>query len=1409
MAMEAMTKDLGLGKIRYPWVRYWAPRDGHYSLSNGYLDDSLIAREYGKSQAAVFEDFRHVPCLVLLGEPGIGKSSAIEHEYTLAKGVAVPGVNDVRMVDLRKTGDQNSFYHEAFEHDEMAAWKNGSGRMTLFIDSLDEGLMSMDRVAPILTKGLQELPIDRLHVRIACRTAEWPRGIEEALKGLWPKKGDLEFRELLQLSFSQVQAAAQARGFDPGLFMPRLSTHELQPLAAKPITLNFLLEAFARSEALARTKTEVYEQGCLILCEDERWDDGPKNAVLSGPQRLELVSRIAAVLVFCKKAAVWTGLEKNFTTNRESDVRASELIGGTEDDGTGPFTIELKHVEDALRTGLFTSRGLDRLGWAHQTYAEFLAARYIDKKGLTPIQVHSLVKNADDPEQKLIPQLRETVAWMVSKSQNLFEEVLSTDPEVLLRSDVALATPELKAELVRGLVRAFGDGVLSRRTAGLFERYDRLLFPGIADLLREFIVDRNVNGFAKDCAIDIAYQCKVREVAKEVCAIALDSSARMHLRATAAHFIAGFGGPEERNKLRRLADGIDEDHDDQLKGYALQALWPELISTTEVFELLKEPKKPDFFGGYRDFIAQVLPAYLKPQDMPVALEWLSSHQAKGRMEDRFDDLADELMYLGWSCLDEAHWIQEYASTAVLRMRSHDQIVGGFMKAQAFRDELTSRPERRKALIRAIMAQADEDVITSLAFSSRDPLLRDGDVHWMLEEVERNTGPQADLWSSLIRYTFQFNRTDEVEAILTLAARNEHLYKKFENLIEPDHLDDPRVQERRENELRWRHRREVAMPLLDPSPAVRVEAHLDRFESGDLKAWWQLVYHELEREPYRSPPRMQLEPDLRKFYGWVNADERNKARMLRAAKQYLAEFDPGTEEWLGKDVYHKPAIAGYKSLRLLQNIEPQALDDLSTDRWEAWTPIVLEYFVTSEVTESEASGDLAQMAYARAPHATHAVLPALLRDNDRRERYVTVLDRLSGCWDSALSEVVFPMLTEGGLKDHTWTAILRRLLNAEYQPALEMARNFIGRGDVRLELRSEAVALLLHHIPGDRWFAVWQELTGEVELAKDVLLRLSDRSWRHDRWFVDKLAVEEVVALFTFLEVHWPREEDPLRPSGVLVGVHPRMEIGEFRDSLLMHLRDRGTKEACVALESIQRAYPGIDWLKWTIQGARENARRKAWVPPSPHDLLTIRRDSAVRRIAGPGDLIDVVMESLERIHQRLQGETPEVPRLWNEGREFCTPKNEGALSDYLKGELKKELDRLGISIGREVQIRPTSPSASGQEVDLQVIVSTTDERGDPTGPASLIVEVKGSWNPELDEAMQTQLVRRYMADSGCQHGIYVVGWYGSAKWDPSDKRRRQTQRRDREETTKALQAQATRLSDGTRVVKSLVLDLTW
>src|SRR5262249_11901949 len=91
---------------------------------------------------------------------------------------------------------------------------------------------------------------------------------------------------------------------------------------------------------------------------------------------------------------------------------------------------------------------------------------------------------------------------------------------------------------------------------------------------------------------------------------------------------------------------------------------------------------------------------------------------------------------------------------------------------------------------------------------------------------------------------------------------------------------------------------------------------------------------------------------------------------------------------------------------------------------------------------------------------------------------------------------------------------------------------------------------------------------------------------------------------------------------------------------------------------------------------------------------------------------------------------------------------------------------------------------------------------------STIIEVKGSWNPELRTAMNNQLVDRYLHDNRCRLGLYLVGWFNCDAWDPDDGRRLRAGKWTKGEARQFFESQAAALSNVETTVRSVVLDTT-
>jgi|GEM_PF-4647406 len=72
---------------RYDWKRYWIPKDKKLPLdADGFLIDPAKPQGFWwseKSDAVGFDSLIKAPCLVLLGEPGMGKSDTVKRAELL------------------------------------------------------------------------------------------------------------------------------------------------------------------------------------------------------------------------------------------------------------------------------------------------------------------------------------------------------------------------------------------------------------------------------------------------------------------------------------------------------------------------------------------------------------------------------------------------------------------------------------------------------------------------------------------------------------------------------------------------------------------------------------------------------------------------------------------------------------------------------------------------------------------------------------------------------------------------------------------------------------------------------------------------------------------------------------------------------------------------------------------------------------------------------------------------------------------------------------------------------------------------------------------------------------------------------------------------------------------------------
>jgi predicted NACHT family NTPase len=314
------------------WKRFWCPRGGSINLiDGGYLaDPDGPYGNYTNQALRPFGEVAELPCLALLGEPGIGKTETMRAERAALDSAVLAEGGRTLWLDLRSCGSEQRLDDKLFGNPEFVSWMEGDYRLHVFLASLDECLLRVDTVAALLVDEFRNCPVERLVVRISCRTAEWPNLLEQGLRELWPE-GGFEAYELAPLRRADVIGAAEAEGIDPEAFLNALDEAMAVPLAIKPVTLGFLMDTYRATGGFPTKQADLYKEGCRWLCEERNANRrvGSERIGRTTPdQRLAVAARIAAVTVYSNKYAVWTGVRP--AAPGEEDMLVSTLAGGTE-----------------------------------------------------------------------------------------------------------------------------------------------------------------------------------------------------------------------------------------------------------------------------------------------------------------------------------------------------------------------------------------------------------------------------------------------------------------------------------------------------------------------------------------------------------------------------------------------------------------------------------------------------------------------------------------------------------------------------------------------------------------------------------------------------------------------------------------------------------------------------------------------------------------------------------------------------------------------------------------------------------------------------------------------------------------------------------------------------------------------
>ncbi|MFG2134786.1 hypothetical protein ACGFNV_44530 [Streptomyces sp. NPDC048751] len=1296
------------------------------------------------------DDMRDVPVVVVLGERGAGKSVALEQEQALL-GPQEAGAASLLHLgrDVADTASAAAVLHEHLSAEQ-------DGPLYVLLDGLDEGLSDipgLDRVLLLQLRALQLRQREGLRLRITCRTTRWSETLESGLQQLWPGPGQVALMTLAPLSRQDIQSAAEQHGLDGAAFTEQVASRGLGALAQQPVTLVPLLKAQARGEELPKTVAEAYEQACRTLC-TETWAQGfvQRQERPAADHLLEVARWTAAALQFGRTPAL---------TDREP-VLENELhldsLSGPGIPGAVPQLEcrrhELLHLTES---GLLTPVGQRRWVFAHRSYQEYLAAQYLRDR-IAPAVRNELLWAGSGTARHIVPEHEEIAARLAVDDPALFEDLLATDPRVLLLADLSCLPDASRLRTVQALLEAAPDEDFDRLDFTLLER---LSHPHLARQLAPLLT-RDTDQNQVYLALSIAAQCRPAELTPALLSFAEDTTVPTRLRSFALYAVAEESLQDDAVEARLRA--LATDAKTSTAEAALEHLWPQHLRVAEYFDLL--PDQQPF--TYRPQLEKAMDLVTR-EHVTEALDWciaaLETQSPKSLAATvllaRCIRLIGHLDLAGGPAPGE-----EQAGQALVALAAHAELsstADARTPLEYLRDSLDAVPALRRRLADYVLRHSSQEQVLELTFDT----------------PEVGLFPEEDLLYWAERWT-------------DLSPETRHIAKSlFSHRQRPDEarlrgaLDKAR---QADEELRdatawwdappskWQLRRQAR---------EQEEQQRNTFDEQAFRAALEAV-HTAAPDQVRAAWRTVLGHLYRTSDGQPVKDGSARLNAVAAAPSYPPEGS-ALHTTLSRAALHVLATAPAWQAHDVSAVGTEwidipeltvtgcvpadswqaALPGIRTEQWAGWALALATMSLPTQET------DLHYSLFRRcARHGGHAFETALAMSLDRLDPYrLAELVRFLHTLEAADALAV---IRDWALKPDrsaaAWAAVTVTLSSLGDSPARDQVKQTVAAGPLPdgassdpERWRTAAHAVMADTDLPESWPHI-RRAFDDGELCRAVIDGLAAAG--PGRWPAGVAELEEAdladlyERLCSWEELRKPRPE---REPGVAYWTTPQETLHDLADALPQQIARKATFQASEQLSrlaAVTSRHP--TWLRRLARATARQAAQQQSRPLPVHQLRKLASDHSLRVISNEAQLLDVTMEALDRVQEALSGPNGMAILLWNRtaAAAYSTmwPTWEEDFSDLVMGLLKTHLGGRRIILNREVQI--DRPGAQGGRTDIHIQAADPSHNAEPF---TVVIEAKGCWNPGLSTALAKQLVARYLRHPRTA-GIFLVGFFDCAQW---------------------------------------------
>ena len=1266
---------------------------------------------------------------------------------------------------------------------EVAAWRAGADEnLVLLVDSVDEASTSMRKLTDQLLGLLDDdLPRDRLLLRVAGRSAVFPTRLREGLRARYYDCQELNLAPLTWRDVEQA-AAVTLKGRDIAGFMTALAERDIGLLASRPITLDMLLRLYGEGP-LPTGRKELYEQAIGKLVREtsqRRLDESAGDIPVA--ERVETAQLLAAVSILCGRSSI--------AVHRYPEMPEGQL---SLDEVTGPGD-KPEVFTEVTRSALFTAAPGKVVRWTHRDFPEFLTAQRLAR--MKADDATALLADPADPG-KIVPQLTGTAVWAALLSSDVFDRLVSSEPELLLTSSLADTGPGPRRRLLRALLAYMKD-----RPPGDWHRYYRWLdYAGLSGDIAPCLGPEMPAWLRREAAwilsetghheLDVQLAAIVESVAATRRPADYDEEVRL---ATSVVFcLRDSEDPDIQEQLRAVA--ADAEAPRTLRAAIFSDMW-RIKPPGEVLSMLTAAEVD---SSDRDFARSVgsglADAILQHEaEVGAVAEWLAANGVPAQTTDGAEDGDDEGPAGEWLWVLEACMLVAAGSPDDLSDDQWKHLAAAYSALISYvhdpfgwrRDEIGELPSAGRLRVVSEVLQSVPERATA-HYLVRATLLRPDDLGWVLRQYANAPGNSelADSYRFAAQLTGEPTPRNRDLAIL-LADEDERVARLIGELF-----SEERIAEHADAlATRRRKSRDDGNPQAGFARGQLIAA----IEAQD----WPGAAAEL-RKPQLSA-KWPLGTPLDTSPGWQLLTSGEQTAVLDLAVDHLARSDASV---------HGPARANDfgDAYTLLASADPRRLDALDSGVLTAWLPRLL-----AAPRQHQASTILIGKLRSTQPdHVDQAVISAIKKDLTRG--HTLILDQIgtytSSAVTDALDQIARDTAVNGWAVQGALSALLERDEPRGNATALQVLRRrpssrpqpdtIVGpEADAwLLWTQAAAAAAALARSPGlsTRLDELLQEMSASDEFAADVIAWTDRPGPGRRAW--QALSADQKADLLVWARHNLPQEPD--HPPGQVVDILP---VHEFPRRILTQLTSDVSEISAAALHRAADELDDDPWLRREAEKLAVAVRDASWVPLAPHEVREVLEHPYRRVVTSEAQLAQVLLDGLDAVTLDIGQDTNHRAAYWHrqlEPKGTFIPPDEPEFMTQLSWHLSTVIS--GVSLRSEVELNHRLADVAGSEADIEASACDGERE------ISVVIEGKGIWHPDVRTAITTQLHDRYLTGAHSHTGIYLVAAYRGEQWLEKDPRRAKADRQDVPELRAYLTGTAKQLTVPPRAIHIRVIEI--